>query len=418
MNFQAFRQLFNSFLHRDINTENYSNEILEHLDDLFYEIDGIKFSAFLTKDVVPSVFQKIEDLERQIKSTGTSRSTYKIRKKIKTFLGEYRHFLNYIIDNYSAVLKDSKELKNIRNQELKKDRTLIEIIIDGSSKDSISPFPEYYNEDVINTAIDQLKTIYSELFVIPEKFEFAKHKLIALLNNLKVKISERELELLAVSKKLNEYQKKANSTNKEEYYKQQYDDKTIAQSSLKEYYQECYWAYLELHSNIHQHKNLLSSLFNFLTDEYVFTKSEESLSINEVTVFGDDNFELLDKVYYEFLSFLSPYVSKDDFKEYFIIKSSPPTNKLDLCNGNLNDFGYLMLKMRTFFVDKISTGKYYSLWWSERFTFNLKNKTPKQVSNSISFIKKGTRFPEKKSSTNKIVEILTSSYNSPTISIE
>lgn len=106
MNFQTFRQLFNSFLNRDTNTENHSNEILEHLDDLFYEIDGIKFSAFLTKDVVPSVFQKIEDLEQQIKSIGKSRSTYKLRKKIKTFLGEYRHFLNYIIDNYSAVLKD------------------------------------------------------------------------------------------------------------------------------------------------------------------------------------------------------------------------------------------------------------------------------------------------------------------------
>ncbi|MBB4119779.1 hypothetical protein GGR32_002085 [Mesonia hippocampi] len=418
MDIQTFRKVFTTYITKSIYEVNNLNELLEQLDDLFYNIDGIKFSTYLTKDVLPSVISKISHLKDELGKTGKSRSTYPKRKKLQALINEFNHFSNYLIENYATSLKESTELKKIRNQELKKDKTLAHSIIDGFYSDEPVPFPEYINKTRLSNAIEELKTFYAELFIVPEKFEFGKHKLINLLSDLRIKISNRELDILAVSKQISYYEKKVNQTNEDTSFEQSYSNDVSIETSLKQHYTECYQSCIINHSNLKYHQKELLNLFDYLIEEYKFTKSEKLLSINEVTVFGDDNFEVLNKIYTEFSDFLNPYVSIDEFKEHFVIKSTPPNNKIDLCNGNLNDFGYLMLKIRPFFIDKIGVGKYYAMWWSERFTFNSKEKPPKSISNAISFIKKGTRFPEKRTSTHKIVEILTSSYDYPTDSIE
>lgn len=65
---------------------------MEQLDDLFYNIDGIKFSTYLTKDVLPSVISKVSHLKDELEKTGKSRSTSPKRKKLQALVNEFNHY--------------------------------------------------------------------------------------------------------------------------------------------------------------------------------------------------------------------------------------------------------------------------------------------------------------------------------------
>ena len=89
---QTFRKLFNTYITKSIDEANNLNELLEQLDDLFYNIDGIKFSTYLTKDVLPSVISKVSHLKDELEKTGKSRSTYPKRKKLQALVNEFNHY--------------------------------------------------------------------------------------------------------------------------------------------------------------------------------------------------------------------------------------------------------------------------------------------------------------------------------------
>ena len=66
-----------------------------------------------------------------------------------------------------------------------------------------------------------------------------------------------------------------------------------------------------------------------------------------------------------------------------------------------------MDKMQLFFVDEIGHRNYYNQWWADRFTFNGKEKTKKDISTMISNTKNDTsRKPQKATRINSIIDVL------------
>lgn len=132
-----------------------------------------------------------------------------------------------------------------------------------------------------------------------------------------------------------------------------------------------------------------------------------SLSASKITVFGDSNFEKVKELANSLITFdfVSMHLSIDDLIQVFTLNEDKPTIKINLTNGTLNDFGYLISQMKPFFIDSISNKANYSLWWSERFTFNSEPKNKKSVSNMVTAVKKD-RTSVKKETISKIIESL------------
>ncbi|MEC3905534.1 hypothetical protein VOI54_00740 [Tamlana sp. 2201CG12-4] len=123
------------------------------------------------------------------------------------------------------------------------------------------------------------------------------------------------------------------------------------------------------------------------------------------SVFGR-NFNYVHELYQELISeFIEESIVEEIFIKNFIY---PDINceKIDLTNGSLIDFAYLINKLRPFFIEEIRTNPTtYNQWWSNNFLFKGKEKTSRDISKIISKLINEEQSPKRIEVTNSIVEI-------------
>jgi hypothetical protein len=123
-------------------------------------------------------------------------------------------------------------------------------------------------------------------------------------------------------------------------------------------------------------------------------------------VFGNCNFDKLKDLFEELSFFLDKDIKEVDFINVFTLNNKLPSKKINLINGGLSDFAFLIKKLQPFFVDQINDKNFYNEWWSDRFLFNGTEKTKKDISKIISALKadREAKFKVKINGIAKILE--------------
>jgi len=153
------------------------------------------------------------------------------------------------------------------------------------------------------------------------------------------------------------------------------------------------------------HQEILLKLLEKILKTYLFLKEYELNKTVSKTVFGNCNFDKLKDLFEELSFFLDKDIKEVDFINVFTLNNKLPNKKINLINGGLSDFAFLIKKLQPFFVDQINDKKFYNEWWSDRFLFNGTEKTKKDISKIISALK-ADREAKFKAKINGIAKIL------------
>ncbi|PZD79661.1 hypothetical protein [Mesonia sp. K7] len=232
----------------------------------------------------------------------------------------------------------------------------------------IKPYPENFPIEFISE--DSFKNILNalakaELKYYKEKLETLEMdkfnaKIFLSVNDIKDKIQELNNDIFETAPKVNKLEKKANQ-------EEDYIDSWFLENQIL------------IHLNTH--KNALEELLSQLRASFYVLKSlEESESI-PVNVFGHKDYESFEDFYEEMEFFLGEYVTMDELINVFILNNNKPQKRINLVNGTLNDYAYLMRKLKSLFA--IKSGD-YSQWWADRFLFNGVEKNKKAISTMMS----------------------------------
>lgn len=380
--------------------------IKETINDLFIELDGNKFSTILSSCFLQKTYKSLELNKKEINTLGNGRSNLKRRKELYQSIEILNKSKNYIYKTYPSFLVNEKEFKNSTKENLQLEKTCNDILYN-----EVTP----YEMDIkhVKKLSSEIQETYNELFKEPLQLEYNKSILTKFLKELDIKLGKLNIYLIHQRELLENEKKKYNNHNKEKITKLRDDEAVILINLKGENLNNC----ISLDNEIiffENKKETLNNLYNNLFDTYEHFQIRELIKTKGLTVFGDNNIDILESIYEEISIFLDiTLVTKKRFIDVFLISNIEPTTKINLTNGTLNDFGYLINKIKFFFVDDYK--KKYNRWWSERFTFNNNKKNPKAVSNmTTSFKNQGNRQPTETAASNKIEEILNSSYNRPT----
>ena len=398
--------------------ENYLNEsssevtdleILQLIEDCFLETDITKFSIILTNKVVEPLSSRLKELELKSETLGTSRSYVKERKKIDLSLQRLQNLLITIFKKYSAILKDDEYYKDYFQNKLQEITVLEKGLLEGNIGDSSLTsilYPIYFDADKIESLRRGVISYFAILYLEPKNYEYVKSRIKVFHKKLQDSIGLINISIDLNRKQLNNLDSNIKSINNEGVITINEGNETL---DIKDYYIDSLSSLSIELENLNIHKSILQEMFEELKESYPFINQ---LSVNfseSINVFGDSNFEKVKELandfkLYEFVTFETEI---EDLVDVFTLNDSMPKRKINLTNGSLNDFGYLILKMRPYFLDSISTKSNYAQWWSERFTFNLKVKNKKEVSNMMSAVNKiAERRPSKSQAILKIVKNL------------
>ena len=155
-----------------------------------------------------------------------------------------------------------------------------------------------------------------------------------------------------------------------------------------------------------KHKTALEKLQSNLHKSYLFLKINKPKKETSLTVFGDRDLNKLERLYFELEDFLEKSIELKDITNVFTLNYEP-TKKVNLRNGTLNDFAYLMGEMKSFFINDIAHRNHYNQWWSDRFTFKGEEKSKTDVGRIISNTQKDvTRRQQNTIRLNSIIDVL------------
>ncbi len=385
-----------------------STEILNLIGKNFYALEALKFSTLLSNEVVKPIAIKIKDLEQTKDSLGSSRTKYKQRNHVLSNIKDLKNLLNEVFITHHLYLKGDKFFQIYEKEENEKFSNYEDKIINGNlDEDELESimYPTYFDVEKIKILSNITKEHIKSLNLDKDNYNFAKDRTISFYNKTKDSIDNISIAFDKTNTTLKDAETKLNKVNENEVYE---DDKNSITFNLYDYYHQNVIDLYKSLDNLNKHKKILIDLFKYLTKNYSYLADLRNLTPSKITVFGDSNFEKVKELANSLITykFVSMHISINDLIEVFTLNEDKPANKINLTNGTLNDFGYLILKMKPFFVDSINNSTNYSDWWSERFTFNSKDKNKKSVSRTISDIQQGRRFPSKKQTLSKIIEIL------------
>ncbi|RKS12852.1 hypothetical protein [Flavobacterium sp. 120] len=384
-----------------------SSEILELIEHNFIELDTPKFNTILSNKVVKSIANKIKELEQIKNSLGSSRINHKQRIKISSNIHNLKGLLKDVFNEYKNNLKENELYQLYEKEENEKFSNYEDKIINGSpDEDAIESimYPTYFDLEKIQNLSSAIKEHFMSLNLDKDNYNFAKDRTISFYKKTKYSIDTISIVIDKTNMTLKDAETKLKKVNENEIYE---DENSIPFNLYDYYHQNVIDLYYNL-DNLNKHKKILINLFKNLTKNYSYLSDLGILPASKTTVFGDSNFEVVKQLALELKKegLVSTQTTVNDLIEMFTLNIDKPANKINLTNGTLNDFGYLILKMKPFFVDSINNSTNYSDWWSERFTFNSKDKNKKSVSSTISDIQQGRRFPSKKQTLSKIIESL------------
>lgn len=345
-----------------------SDEVLKLISEMYIELDKDKFITVLNLKLFSVITERIKELNRLNYKSRSGQLKENERLNGLTILNK---LLNKVFIDYKAILKDndySKE-KILERKNLNRDSVLYPI-------SDVYPV-EYLPSSLFKELLDENSSFtfqyFKNLFDTNDSIKKLKSEIILFVDDLKNRLIEinRNIQRLAKSMHINDV-----------------DLKHIVQIEI---------------DNNHYHIVVLEKLMLRLIESYDFLKSESGLS-NSISVFGGKDFDKLEKFYNKFKVFLEPHVSFKVFSKIFILGENSEM-RLNLVNGTLNDFGYLIHTLQTYFTEEIK--KDYNQWWAENFTYNNSIKDKKGISTMKSnSIKDVSRRPSKLSTIKEIVETL------------
>lgn len=385
-----------------------SSEILELIEHNFIELDTPKFNTILSNKVVKSIANKIKELEQIKNSLGSSRINHKQRIKISSNIHNLKGLLKDVFNEYKNNLKENELYQLYEKEEKEKLSNYEDKLINGSLDENILEsilYPTYFDVEKILKLNNVIKEQVKSLNLEKDNYNYAKDRTTSFYNRTKDSISSISIAIEKTNTTLKDAETKLKKVNENEIYED--DENSISYNLYDYYHQNVIDLYYNL-DNLNKHKKILIDLFQDLAKSYSYLADLGSVPASKTTVFGDSNFEVVKQLALELKKegLVSIQTTVNDLIEMFTLNIDKPTNKINLTNGTLNDFGYLISQMKPFFDDSINNSTNYSTWWSERFTFNSKDKNKKSVSNTVSEIEQGRRFPSKKQTLSKIIEIL------------
>jgi hypothetical protein len=384
-----------------------SSEILYLIEHNFIYLDTPKFSTLLSNKIIKPIANKIHELEQIKNSLGISRTNYKQRSTIILFINELNDLLKEIFNVYHIYLKGDKCFQLYEKEENEKHSKHEDKIIKGSLDENTLEsvmYPTYFDVEKIQELSTVIKEHLMSLNLDKDNYEFAKDRTKLFYKKTKDSIYIISKVIDKSNTTLKHAEIKLKTVDENEVYE---DVENSIIYNIKEYYHK---NVIDLYSNLdnlNRHKSMLADTFENLTKSYSYLSDLGSITPSNTTVFGDSNFEVVKQLAIELKGFVSNLTTIDDLIAVFSFNEENPKNKINLLNGTLNDFGYMMSKMREYFIDSISNKADYCLWWSERFTFNSKEKTIKSVSNMISAVNKDlSRRPTKMATISNIIDSL------------
>lgn len=383
-----------------------SSEILELIEHNFIELDTPKFNTILSNKVVKSIANKIKELEQIKNSIGSSRINHKQRIKISSNIHNLKGLLKDVFNEYKNNLKENELYQLYEKEEKEKLSNYEDKLINGSLDENILEsilYPTYFDVEKILKLNNVIKEQVKSLNLDKDNYNYAKDRTTSFYNRTKDSITSISIAIDKTNTTLKDAETKLKKVNENEIYED--DENSISYDLYDYYHQNVIDLYYNL-DNLNKHKMILVSLFEDLSKSYSYLADLRNLTPSKITVFGDSNYEKVKELANSLITykFVSMHISIDDLIEVFTLNEDKPTNKINLTNGSLNDFGYLISQMKPFFIDSISDKSNYSLWWSERFTFNSEPKNKKSVSNMVTALK--DRDSAQKGTISKIVESL------------
>lgn len=383
-----------------------NSEILNLIELNFYELDNPKFSTLLSSKLVKPIADKIEELQQIKNSLGSSRKNYKQRSTIILNINNLKDLLRDVFKEYNNNLKEDEHFQQYKKEENEKYTLYQDEILKGNLDDNLLQsimYPTYFDVEKIQNLSSVIKEHLMSLNLDKDNYNFAKDRTISFYNKTKDSIDTIITTINKTNETLKQAEIKLNTIKEDEIYE---DDENSITYNFYDYYQQNVIDLYNSLENLNNHKTILIDLFQYLAKSYPYLADLGDFTPSKITVFGDSNFEVVKQLALELKEngFVSNQTTVNDLIEVFTSNEVKPKNKINLTNGTLNDFGYLLLKMKPFFNDSIKTK--YNEWWSERFLFNLKPKNKKSVSDMVSNIKTGVRSPSKKQTLSKIVESL------------
>ena len=153
-------------------------------------------------------------------------------------------------------------------------------------------------------------------------------------------------------------------------------------------------------NNLEMFNQGVNDLFLKFKQSFLFLSDLQIEEIAPLTVFGNRDYEMFYCFYGEFKFFVSDLVTFNNVCKAFTLDTLNHS-RIELVNGNLNDYGYLILKLKPFFVSELQDGTSYNNWWSSKFVFTASRgarrveKSPRDISNMISNARNaGDRRPQ------------------------
>lgn len=376
----------------DIVTE-LSDVINDKISDLLLE-SGDKFNSLLNVIVLKPLNDHLDVLGHELKFPlrgGRSKMIYK--------LNETNRLIGTILSDYKSVLRDEKYYIDHRIKGKQKQDVILDpyLLIGNNTLEhySYSRFKKLVNESCRkaletykNKGLSDLTTFKDELF------QFA---------------AEVQSQIKSVDEELNEM-------NKQQFTRKIQNESNVKSvenlSHLGAY--EDYRETEQLKKNLKWYSQSMVKLLADLDSYFPFLASVREHEFSPLTVFGHRDYDRLALFYKEFRFFLPPSVTQKDFYSVFTNDSGLNKKSIELRNGTLNDYGYLIEELAPYFVGELEDSKKYNSWWADHFIFRGRTSRPvskntKAISNMRSNSRKrvADRSPQYRSIIDAIVKTLT-----------
>lgn len=386
-------------------------------DELFNVFSTVSKDVFITTISIKVLKPIQEKLNVAIKFIQTKRSRSYRSKRPKIVLKR-----DFLIDLRNQILIDYKE--QLKETELYKDFVINEansrfLILNPTQDYPIEIFTTKQLENILNDAKKRVVSYFEKQLIT--KQPTYKDELFLFDSQIIKCLKEKEIEIININQRVINKEKEQkrdieNLSDDEKEYFYSHPSKRREIASLIKTDRVGFIDYLldnetnfdisnEL-AMIKKHKIVLEELQNNLRKTHLFLKTYTPKKETPLTVFGDRDVNKLEQLYFELEHFLDKSTQVEDIINVFCVDYEP-LQKINLQNGTLNDFAYLMDKMQPYFVVDIADRNYYNQWWADRFTFNGKEKTKNAVSTIISNTKNdASRKPQKTTRINSIVSVL------------
>ena len=367
---------------------------------LYPEVDF--FVTYLNNKVLKRISIKIESIilehtpPKSLTNTGVAN---KIIKKL-------RSFQIVLFKDYHKYLKGCEEYENFVEEQIKIKASNRDLLLSQNLATSI----EFHLTDYFKGLADKSSSVtfnyFKDSFDKKDDIDHSRQELLIFSNQLDETDSKLKLIIDKEVLEIKTLEDSERSTGFEDIKLPSGEIETI---DLRYQFGYDLVEQSNLIKNLKYHKEVVKNLSNKLYKNFLFLKDFEPVQQDPKTVFVNVEYGKLDLFCEHFKEFLERDIKIKDIKKVFTLKYSPASSKINLINGNLNDYGFLLYRMRQYFIDPISNRSKYGLWWSERFTFNNKTKTKKAVSNMVTSAKKDvSRSSSKKETILKIINTLPS----------